>query len=216
MSALAENPVGEQLEVQLFTGDLSDEVFRAAGMMPWLAWDIETTGLDWRDERIATVQIATEDRVFVVQVGSDVPPRLKHLLENPTITKVLHHAMFDLRFMAHRWSATASNIVDTKIASKLASRGADASQHSLAALVKEHLGVELDKSQRLSDWSAAVLDIRQLQYAADDVIYLKPLYDKLTDELAAQGLLALRDRCYAHIPARVALELGDFGDVYAY
>jgi ribonuclease D len=217
MSALAENPVGEQLEVQLFAGDLNDEAFRAAGMASWLAWDIETTGLDWREERIATVQVATENHVFVVQVkADDVPSRLKQLLQEPTLCKIFHHAMFDLRFMAYYWGATPANVVDTKIASKLAHRGAEASQHSLAALVEEHLGVELDKTQRLSDWTATTLDARQLRYAADDVIYLKPLYDKLSGELAARGLLVLRDRCNAHLPARVALELGDFGDVYAY
>lgn len=216
MGAIAEIRPAAHPEVQLFTDDLDREAYGQALRAPLLAWDIETTGLDWRTDRLATVQLQSGELIFLVRVGERVPLRLKRLLERAELPKVMHHAMFDLRFMAHQWQATPRNVACTKIASKLVHKDPTGATHSLAALVRHYFGIELDKGARLSDWTAFELDAAQVRYAADDVRFLQPLYEVLARELEHQDLLDLRDRCYDHLATRVALELGDFGDVYAY
>jgi ribonuclease D len=216
MGAIAENRPAAHPEVQLFTGDLDGEAYGQALRAPLLAWDIETTGLDWREDRLATVQLQSGELVFLVRVGERVPLRLKRLLERAELPKVMHHAMFDLRFMAYQWQATPRNVACTKIASKLVHKDESGSAHSLAALVKRYFGIELDKGPRLSDWTAGELDAAQIRYAADDVRFLPALHDTLARELEHRDLLGLRDRCYDHLATRVELELGGFGDVYDY
>jgi ribonuclease D len=210
-----ERASGDGQTVDLLKGDLSAEAFEASLHVPVIAWDIETTGLDWRSDRIATVQLHVGDSTYVVQLSGKSPERLKALLEHDAPMKILHYAMFDLRFMAYHWDASPVSVACTKIASKLARPTAAAAEHSLAPLVERYFGVQLDKTLRTSDWTGAGLADNQLLYAADDVRFLWPLFAELECELRHQGLIELRDRCFAHLPARVALELGDYPDVFA-
>jgi ribonuclease D len=202
--------------IDIVESDLHQEAFERALRAGVLGWDIETTGLDWRMERIGTVQLQLAEQTFVVLIRGSVPHRLKALLEDASILKVMHHAVFDLRFLAHSWNAVPRNVVCTKIAAKLAHPEADAKQHSLAALVARYFDAEMHKEQRLSDWTASQLDWSQIRYAADDVRYLWPLYERLDEEIRSKGLVSLRDRCYAHLTTRVELELRGYSDVFAY
>lgn len=206
----------EEIDVVVREDDLDLTGYQLLSSQPFLAWDIETSGLDWRAEEIRTVQLATpQNEVTVVRVGSRLPCYLRQLLEAPHILKVMHHAMFDLRFMAHAWSAAPRSIACTKIAAKLLHPD-DPERHSLAALSAEHCGVQLDKSLSTSDWAAVALSTEQLTYAATDVLVLPRLFTALDRALEAQGLTLLRDQCYAHLPTRVELEVKGYGDVYTY
>jgi ribonuclease D len=180
-----------------------------------IAWDVETSGLDWATDRLATCQIADSvGQVFVVRITSEVPLRLAELLSDPAEQKVFHHAMFDLRFLYAAWRVRPRNIVCTKIASKILSPINP--DHSLKTLVKQHLGVEIEKKLSLSNWFSSELTPEQLSYAADDVVHLIPLYETLMCQLANIGRSDLALRCYDHIPTRVELDVGQFGDVYVY
>jgi ribonuclease D len=203
------------LPPRVFEGDLDEQAFSRALGAPVLACDIETTGLDWRTERIGTVQIQVENMTYVVRVNGQTPHRLKALVEDPSILKILHHAMFDLRFLAHHWEVTAARVACTKIASKLVNPEMPCKDHSLAPLVRHYLGIELDKAQQTSDWTGELSD-SQLLYAANDVRYLWPLYEALDEQLRRKGLRDLRDRCYVHLRTQVELEIGGFPDVFAY
>ena len=86
----------------------------------------------------------------------------------------------------------------------------------LHTLTKHFLGVTLDKKEQTSDWSAVNYTPAQIDYALNDVRYLPALYETMRHVLASKNLLRLAERCFAHIPTRVELELGGFGDVYTY
>jgi ribonuclease D len=210
----ATQPLDAAFEVYL--GDLPLEVAEGLRASGRIAWDIETTGLDWGSERIALCQVyASRHPVAIVRINEAIPVRLASLLTDPNLLKVFHHAMFDVRFMSHAWSVEAACIACTKIAAKVLFPG-EPDRHSLRSLAGEILGVTLDKSEQLSDWTAAVHSARQLRYASNDVLHLARLLDALTVRLRAQGLDKLAQRCFDHIPTRVALELGGFGDVFTY
>lgn len=200
----------------MLDGDISEQALALAAREEALPWDIETTGLDWAAARIATVQVQIADVSYVVRIDERVPVRLRALLEDERVLKVMHHAMFDLRFMAHRWDARSRSVACTKIAAKLMSPAAPAEEHTLGSLVSRFFATRLDKRQQTSDWGAATLSPAQLTYAADDVRFLLPLHRRLERILWTSGLLDLRDRCFAHLATRVELEVGGYPDVYAY
>lgn len=200
-------------------GDLPTTLLDAYRRSVLLAWDIETSGLDWRQARIGTCQLfAPGIGAAVISVADGVrPTRLVSLLEDPQVPKVFHHAPFDLRFMMHAWDAKPASIRCTKVASKLVEPAAPNDVHSLQSLVARYLGVELQKGEvRTSDWTAGRLSPEQIQYAVADVIYLPALLASLSDRLAALGLGWLYDRCCEFLPARASLELGEYPDVFAY
>ena len=202
----------------LYRGDLPEfaaSAFRDAGR---IAWDIETTGLDWRTDRLGLCQLyAPAAGVAVIQIAEDVPRNLVDLLSDPTVQKVFHHAPFDLRFMTHHWEVEAESVRCTKVASKLLRPEAPNSQHSLAPLVEQYLGVALAKGAvRTSNWQAAHLSREQVQYAVNDVLHLLPLHDLLQRRLREVGRLELFDACCSFLPARVQLDLMKAPDVFAY
>ena len=143
------------------------------------------------------------------------PPNLSAILGDPTIQKIFHHAMFDLRFLCYHWRLSAQNIACTKIAAKLLDPE-KTQGHTLAALVHRYLGVTLDKGSRQSDWLTWGLSPEQLKYAGEDVKYLPDLLEKLLVELDKNNRRDLARRCFAHIPTQVELEIQGFRDIYAY
>lgn len=200
----------------LHEGDLPSSLFDEFRCASRIAWDIETSGLDWRADRIALCQLSVDDQpVAMVRIHDETPRNLSRLLSDPGPRKIFHHAMFDVRFMAHHWSATPSNIACTKIASKLLFPG-EPRRQKLQPLVSEHLGIDLDKREQTSNWFAPTYTHSQLAYAVRDVIYLGDLLDALLEKLERRGVRELALHCFDHIPTRVALELRDLGDVYTY
>ena len=204
--------------VVLRHGDITTEDLSLVLSMRAVAWDIETSGLNWSQESIGTCQVHLPNHfTLMVQLEDEkVPDRLAAVLSDPDVTKVFHHAMFDLRFMAHQWRVRPASVACTKIASKLRQPHADNSENSLQRVLGERLGVHISKGQQVSDWLAPQLTSEQIRYAAADVEYLLPLYRALRSDLRILGLSDLYDRCIAHLPTRVDLEIGGFGDPFTY
>jgi len=197
-------------------GDITASLHHDLSRASQISWDLETSGLDWKHDKIALCQLHADDLpVAIVRINGRAPERLRDLLENPAITKVFHHAMFDVRFMAHHWHALPQNLACTKIAAKLVLPG-EAAEQKLQSLVSRFLGITLDKSEQRSNWSARSYSDAQLAYAAGDVMHLSRLLNRLLSELESRSMRTLAERCFEHIPTRVQLELGRFGDVYQY
>jgi ribonuclease D len=199
------------------SGDVTEEFYAAAVSVGRVALDIETSGLDWKSERIGLCQI------FIPGIGvsyvksrkKEKPARLKLLLAEKRVQKIIHHAMFDLRFLSYHWRASVANVGCTKIASKLLRPGGN-QKHSLSQLLEQHLSITLDKTKQRSDWLAWNYSADQLSYASADVIYLPALFDHLMGLLKEAGKSDLANECFAHIPTRVKLEIEGYGDVFTY
>lgn len=206
------------LPLTRFIDDVDENWLDHASEAGSVAWDIETTGLDWAASRIATCQLATRDRIAVVQLsGREVPKHLNRLLADVDVTKVFHHAPFDLRFMAHAWEVRPSNVACTKVAAKIVEPGLlEPKAYSLQNLLRRHLGVQIDKGQQVSDWASPNLSDAQVRYAVNDVIHLEALLEVLLDRAANQGTSELVSASYAYLPTRVQLDLSGAGDVFLY
>lgn len=202
--------------ILLYENDISSEYADCVRKKKIVAWDIETSGLDWRNNRIGICQLYTTDEpVAIVKISKITPRRLPSLLSDASVKKVFHHAMFDLRFMSYHWKVRPQNIACTKIASKLLDVENE-NKHTLQSVLKQYLGVVITKDERLSNWLSDKLAEDQITYAARDVMYLLQLLDVLEREVQSKGLLELAHLCFAHIPTRVQLDILDYGDIYSY
>lgn len=176
-----------------------------------VALDTETTGLSLVTDKLCLVQVGNgEGEVWLVKFDLTNPnytaPNLRAMLGNPRLTKLFHYARFDLAMLQkHLGLEDIGPVFCTKLASKLVRP--NASKHNLRALVAEYAGVELDKSEQMSNWAAPELTASQQAYAASDVLYLHTLTAKLTEELAAQNLNHAYSQALQFLATRVALDL---------
>ena len=73
--------------------------------------------------------------------------------------------------------------------------------------------MELSKQMQSSDWGADPLSPAQLAYAANDVMHLHRLRQRLDAMLEREGRLALANACFDFLPRRVELDLAGWADV---
>lgn len=106
------------------------------------------------------------------------------LLKNPQITKVFHSGRQDIEILYKLSGIIPQPLFDTQIAAMVLGFGESVSYENL---VNGILGIELDKSCRLSNWSLRPLDEKQLQYALSDVTHLVKIYDSLRNRLKETG-----------------------------
>ena len=175
------------------------------------AIDTETTGLSLVTDKLCLVQVGDgQGNVWLIKFDVSNPdyraPNLRALLENPRITKLFHFARFDLAMLSkHLQVADIGPLYCTKIASKLARP--TATKHNLRSLVLEYLGIELDKTEQMSNWAAPELSESQQAYAASDVLYLHALMEKLNATIAEANLNATLTQALRFLPTRVEMDL---------
>jgi ribonuclease D len=204
-------------DVVVRRADIDDDWLEHARTVESLGCDIETTGLDWRTDQIRTIQLATGSSVAIVQVGpGDRPERLIDLLSDGAVTKVFHHAPFDLRFLVQTWQVAPASVACTKVAAKIVEPGLASEMYSLKPTLKRLLGVVIDKTQQVSDWSAHDLSRDQLAYAANDVRYLVPLLTELRGRAIARGVADMLEASFEYLPTRAKLDTLGVGDVFEY
>jgi ribonuclease D len=98
------------------------------------------------------------------------------VMASPSVTKVLHDAPQDLGILARATGSIPRSIFDTRIASGFAGHGATT---SLQTVLRDVLGIDLAKEETRSNWLQRPLRPNQLRYAADDVLHLLTLRDRL-------------------------------------
>ncbi len=202
-------------KVSIHIGDLSPSAMENAKQFKLIAWDIETSGLDWKRDVIGACQIYFPDsQVHIVRINNTTPSHLKELLNDSEICKLFHHAMFDLRFMVSNWSIEVQNVACTKIASKILTPSME--NHSLKNIAKKYLGIHLDKMLQTSNWIESNLTKEQINYAVSDVIYLPELFAILKKKLLSKERWKLAETCFSYLPARVKMDILGIKDVFQY
>jgi ribonuclease D len=176
--------------------------------------DTETTGLSSVIDKLCLIQIYAPKKVYIVQYDSETEPyNLISLLES-NIIKIFHHATFDICFLTKNLNIRhLSNIKCTKIAAKIL-YGIE-KKNSLNFLLNNHLGISLDKRQQLSDWTQN-LTSEQINYAANDVIYLIDLWSVLENKLKEQDLLFHAQKCFDFVPIQAYLINKGIRNIFEY
>ena len=179
-----------------------------------IAIDTEATGLQIPErDKLSLIQICDESgNVFIIQPNKTnfKAPNLVSVLENDKILKIGHFLRFDKNALEFFLKCKIKNIFDTKIASKCVRTYTD--QHGLKNLVFEFCNKSLDKRQGSSDWNKDINEMsdKQLEYAANDVIYLHKIKAQLEKMLIREKRFDLYKRCINFLDTRVELDQTGF------
>ena len=202
--------------VQLLKEDLTPELLSHYESCELLAVDCEMMGLNPIRDRLCLVQISDRnEKVTLVKIEPNTKsPNLKKLFENPKVKKIFHFARTDLAFLYHWLDIDLKNVFCTKSASKLTRTYTD--KHSLKDLLKEVISVDVDKNSQLTDWGRAELTQDQIKYAASDVLFLIPAYEKLIVLLKREHRLEIVEEVNKFLPALARLDLLGYVDFFAH
>jgi len=132
--------------------------------------------------QLAVVQLATLDRIALVDaLAVDVRP-LSRTFQTDAVC-VMHAGSQDLEILELACGAVPARMFDTQIAALFCGYRTS----SLGKLVEGFLGIQLDKSAQLTDWTRRPLPEDDLRYAASDVAHLLELRDALVSRLDDLG-----------------------------
>lgn len=163
------------------------EASRRWATEPVLGLDTEFVRTNTFYHRLGLVQVADAGGPWLVDplAAPDLAP-LAEAFRAPGV-KVIHSASEDIEVFHRNLGVLPAPLFDTQIAGAFAGAGAFLSYQKLVAA---YLGVELAKEETRTDWMARPLSAGQLAYAAEDVAFLLPLYERLTAELERLGRLS--------------------------
>ena len=183
-----------------------------------VAIDTEAMGLDPARDRLCLIQLYDGDGdCHMVQFENKdySSPNLVKLLSDQSTQKIFHYARFDMAALKHALKTNINNIYCTKIASKIARTYTG--NHGLKDLCKELLNVEISKKQQSSDWGNINLSKDQIAYAANDVIHLHKIKEKLEEMLIRENRQSLVKACIDFLPTRIDLDLkGWENDIFSH
>lgn len=132
--------------------------------------------------KLCLVQLSWRAGVALVDPLACDVRALVDVLHAPA-TMITHAGASDLPILERAVGARPAGLFDVQLAAGFVGLGTP----SLASLVSVLLGIRLDKSEQLTDWSARPLSDSVRRYAADDVTYLFALAASLRDRLEALG-----------------------------
>ncbi len=192
--------------------DITSEI--ANSFKDSIAIDTEATGLQIPErDKLSLIQICDDkENVYIIQPNKKTykAPNLVSVLENDKILKIGHFLRFDKSALEFFLKCKMKNIFDTKIASKIVRTYTDA--HGLKNLVQEFCNKNLDKRQGSSDWNKDINDLseKQLEYAANDVIYLHKIKKDLEKMLIRENRMELFKNCITFLNTRIELDQNGF------
>ena len=196
------------IDIKLHKNDLPDDL--KLGNV--LAIDCEFMGLNVKRDPLCLLQISEgKNDAHIVQFDRSnyEAPNLKKILSNQQISKIFHYGRADIAHIKYYLKIEIKNVLDTKIASKLARSYSD--NHSLKTLIKEFLKIDVSKQFQSSDFGGE-LSSAQLKYCANDVIYLHKIHDRLSEILIRENRIELYKDCLNFLDTRVKLDLAEFKD----
>ena len=194
--------------IQLHKNDLPDEL--KLGNI--IAVDGEFMGLNVRRDPLCLIQISSGNSdAHIVQFDRQnyKAPNLVKVLSDDKIIKIFHYGRADMAHIKYYLKTNTNNILDTKIASRLARSYSD--NHSLKTLIKEFIGIDISKQFQSSDFGGE-LSPSQLKYCANDVVYLHKIHEELNKILERENRIELYHDCLKFLKTRVDLDLALFKD----
>ena len=194
------------VDIKLHKNDLPDDL----NLGNLLAIDCEFMGLNVSRDPLCLIQISTGNSdAHIVQLDRSNynAPNLVKILSDSEIVKIFHYGRADIAHIKYYLKTETNNILDTKIASKLARSYSD--NHSLKTLIKEFLNIDISKQFQNSDFGGE-LSQAQLKYCANDVIYLHQIHKELTKILIREKRNELYKECLKFLKTRVDLDLSLF------
>ena len=131
--------------------------------------------------KLCLLQLRAAGQIWCVDtLKLDSLDALMPVLTAPKVRKLIHAARQDLEAVYLTTKQVVSPVFDTQIAAACIGMKP---QVGYAELVKTLLNVTIPKGQTRTDWSKRPLTPAQLEYAADDVLYLDAIAQELNARL---------------------------------
>ena len=194
------------IDIKLHKNDLPDDLELGNA----IAVDGEFMGLNVKRDPLCLIQISSGNSdAHIIQLDRSKykAPNLVRILNDKKITKIFHYARADMAHIKYYLKTDTNNILDSKIASRLARSYSD--NHSLKTLIKEFKNIDISKQFQSSDFGGE-LSQAQLKYCANDVIYLHEIHNELTKILIREKRYELYIECLKFLKTRVDLDLSLF------
>tara|TARA_B100000686_G_scaffold3050_1_gene3259 strand:- start:1149 stop:1805 length:657 start_codon:yes stop_codon:yes gene_type:complete len=200
--------------------DIPDELMDSYLNESEIAVDTELHGLKLLRDEVCLVQICDDkNKVSLVKPkNNQAPPNLKRLLTDPRVAKVFHFAITDVAFIKTSMNVMVHPFCCTKVMSKLIRTYTH--EHGLKDLIFEIHGKQVNKEQQQSNWDSENLTEKQLEYAANDVLYLIKIYRKLQEMMNNRSPLKsgitiseLNMKAQSILPGLVELLINGYGDM---
>ena len=199
--------------------DITDKLVESYLAETEIAVDTELHGLRLLRDNVCLIQIC-DDKNNVSLIKPDknkTPPNLKRLLKDSNVTKVFHFAISDVAFIKTSLNIEVKPFCCTKVMSKLIRTYTQ--DHGLKDLILELHGKQINKEQQQSNWGESNLSQNQLEYAANDVLYLIKIYRKLLEMMNSRSQLKsginiydLNQKAQSFLPGLVELIINGYGD----
>ena len=192
--------------------DITSEI--AKSFKNSIAIDTEATGLQIPErDKLSLIQICDENKnVYIIQPNKSnySAPNLVSVLQDEKVLKIGHYLRFDKNALEYFLKCKINNIFDTKIASKIVRTYTD--MHGLKNLVQEFCNKSIDKRFGSSDWNKDLNELsdKQLEYAANDVIYLHEIKVQLENMLKREKRIDVFKKCISFLDTRVELDQKGF------
>ena len=196
------------IDIKLHKDDLPEDL----NLGNIIAVDGEFMGLNVKRDPLCLIQVSSGNSdAHIIQLDRKNynAPNLSKMLEDKKITKIFHYGRADMAHIKHYLKITTENILDTKIASKLARSYSDS--HSLKVLIKEFINIDISKQFQSSDFGGKLTEA-QLKYCANDVIYLHRIHEELNKILVRENRIHLYNDSLKFLKTRVDLDLASFND----
>jgi len=196
------------IDIKLHKDDLPEDL----DLGNIIAVDGEFMGLNVKRDPLCLIQVSSGNSdAHIIQLDRKnyKAPNLSKMLEDKKITKIFHYGRADMAHIKHYLKITTENVLDTKIASKLARSYSDS--HSLKVLIKEFINIDISKQFQSSDFGGKLTEA-QLKYCANDVIYLHRIHEELNRILVRENRIHLYNDCLKFLKTRVDLDLASFND----
>ena len=196
------------IDIKLHKNDLPDDL----DLGNVIAVDGEFMGLNVRRDPLCLIQISSGNSdAHIIQLNRSnyQAPNLVKLLNSKDVIKIFHYGRADIAHIKYYLKTDTNNILDTKIASKLARSYSD--NHSLKTLIKEFVNIDINKQFQNSDFGGE-LTASQMKYCANDVVYLHRIHTELNNILEREKRINLYKDCLKFLKTRVELDLALFKD----
>lgn len=155
--------------------------FRSA---PTIAVDTEADSLHSYFDKVCLIQVSIPDEDFLIDPLARIDLKeFGEVLSSPGTRKILHGADYDVRILQRDFGIVIHNFTDTMICAQILGYEAV----GLAALLKRHFDLDVDKAHQRADWAMRPLSADMLKYAVLDTHYLDRLAAKVREELEALG-----------------------------
>ena len=200
--------------------DIPEVIFNNFMKLEKIAVDTELHGLTMNRDQICLVQLCDQEKqVCLVRPKRDGGySRLKSLMENKDVLKVFHFALTDVAFFQTSLNIEVTPFCCTKVMSKLIRTYTQ--NHGLKDLHMELLGIQMEKEQQQTNWAESDLSQNQLKYAANDVLRLLEIFERLQNMIISRNKLPggksiseLNETAQSILPGMVELLVHGYGDL---